>query len=203
MRQKVQLTSSFSGLAVDVVRVVTVTDQPEPPLAAVHQPVGAAGEEALALVALVVEVALLLVRHRLGPRLARVAPLQQGAAPAPEVARAAAAVGARPPVEARARRRGRESAARGLRALRHQLRLLAVQEAVAGVVVCVDVVAERVLVHGAAASVLGQLRAGCGKSPWLQLVAAQGETESEILASSARHLSSGTRRDFEPFQPSY
>ena len=184
-------------------RVVTVTDQPEPPLAAVHQAVGAAGEEALALVALVVEVALLLVRHRLGPRLARVAPLQQGAAPAPEVARPAAAVGARPPVEARARRRGRESAARGLRALRHQLRLLAVQEAVAGVVVCVDVVAERVLVHGAAASVLGQLRAGCGKSPWLQLVAAQGETESEILASSARHLSSGTRRDFEPFQPSY
>ena len=184
-------------------RVVAVTDQPEPPLAAVHQAVGAAGEEALTLVTLVVEVALILVRHRLRPRLARVAPLQQRAAPAPEVARAAAAVGARPPVEARARRRGRESAARGLRALRHQLRLLAVQEAVAGVVVCVDVVAERVLVHGAAASVLGQLRAGCGKSPWLQLVAAQGETESEILASSARHLSSGTRRDFEPFQPSY
>jgi len=64
---------SLSALAVDIVGVVAVAEEPEPPLAAVHQAVGAAGEEALALVALVVEVALLLVTHGLGSGLTGVA----------------------------------------------------------------------------------------------------------------------------------
>jgi len=74
------LTSLLPALAANVVRVVAEADQSEPPVVVVDQSVGAASEEALALVALVVQVALRLVAHSLGPRLAGVLAHQAGEA---------------------------------------------------------------------------------------------------------------------------
>ena len=56
-----QLTSSFSFIAVDVVRIVAGTQQAECSSSIVHQAVGTALDEALVAVAFVVEVALALV----------------------------------------------------------------------------------------------------------------------------------------------
>ena len=73
LKTKFYLTSSLSSLAVDIMRVVTVSKEPESSFSSIHQTVWAAGEEALALVTLVVEVALLLVTDRLGAGLTGVA----------------------------------------------------------------------------------------------------------------------------------
>ena len=62
-----QLTSSFSFIAVDVVRIVAGTQQAEGSSSVVHQAVGTGLDEALVTIAFVVEVTLALVCCRLHP----------------------------------------------------------------------------------------------------------------------------------------
>ena len=62
-----QLTSSFSFIAVDVVRIVAGTQEAELSSSVVHQAVGTGLDEALVTIAFVVEVTLALVGGRLHP----------------------------------------------------------------------------------------------------------------------------------------
>ena len=168
LKPKTWLTFSLPALAVDIVGVVTVAEEAEPALAAVHQAVGAAGQEALALVALVVEVALLLVAHGLGAGLAGVA-APQAQAPAILAAGSASVVSIGVLPLGRLGHPHPLSVGRGpvlglsVLCQRSGPKVplgFSVQKAVTSVVVGVDVVPECVIVHRAPASVLELLSIG-------------------------------------------
>ena len=151
LKTKFYLTSSLSSLAVDIMRVVTVSEEPESSFSSIHQTVWAAGEEALALVTLVVEVALLLVTNRLGAGLTGVAASQPQASAIVGASVVIIGVGS-------LGRLGHSDPGRGVHRQGAGPEVwLPVQEAVASVVVWVDVVTESILVHGAAASVFTEL----------------------------------------------
>jgi hypothetical protein len=142
--------SSLSALAVDIVRVVAVSEEPEPSLASVIEPVGAAGQEALSLVTLVVEVALILVPHCLGAGLAGVAASQPQAPAIITWSASEVVIGVCPLGRLRHPHSARRAFILLLLRQRHGPVVplwFPVEEAVTGIVVSVNIVSKCVLVH--------------------------------------------------------
>jgi len=142
--------SSLSALAVDIVGVVAVAEEPEPALSTVHETIGAAGQEALALVTLVVEVALILVTHCLGTGLTGVTASQSQASAIVTWSASEVVIGVCPLGRLRNSHPGGRSLILILLCQRHGSVVpiwFPVEEAVTGVVVSVDIISKCVIIH--------------------------------------------------------